>query len=979
MELRRWSGWLALLAAFVGACGGGSAGGDAGDAGDDVADGAAWLPALPALNPCPEGWVEVPPDEPDGVATCDPWPAGGPAVLSPCPDGWLETTDAETGTVACDPWPGGGPAVLSPCPDGWLETTDAETGTVACDPWPAGGREGCTAPDEAHFPGEPGCARVGTACTDDSWASGLPSDRPIRYVLAGAPAGGDGTRASPFGTIAEATAGAASGTIVALSKGTFDEVVVLASGVTLWGACVAETVVASSTPAVTAGTIQVRGRDTGLRNLRVGGRRPGVWVDGTSRSVLVQDAVIDAATGSGWLVARGGSAVGRGVVVRDTRSNEADRRFGNGLVVQSGGAADVRRAVFERNRESAVLVNGADALLTLEDAAVRDTRSREADATCGYGLVVQSGGAAEVRRAAIEGNRTAGLLATGSGTRLTLEDVAARDTESQERDAGSAQGLHAELGAAVSARRVLLDRNREFAVFLVGAGTVGTFEDLVIRNTRFRENDRQGGMAVRVESGAAAHVRRAAIEGNREVGAYAVGTGTSMTLEDVVVRDTQGRESDRQLGRALFAEIGAAVEVRRALIERSREVAILVRGAGTTATLEDLVVRDTRSMESNGEGGRGLTVGEGAAAVVRRALFERNLDVAILAARTGSTVTIEDLVVRDTGSRDADRRGGRGLGVVDGASATVLRAAFERNRDVAILAARPGTRLVLDGVAVRDTRGQEDDGAGGRGIGVQEGAALEARRTLFERNREVAVFLEGAGTRGVLEDLVVRDTRGREDDREAGRGASVENGAVAVLRRALLQRNLEVAVYAASAGTSVTLEDVVIRDTRSRESDRLFGDALDVVEEAAATADRLLIERGRAVAVVAVGAGTSVSLENVVIRDTGPAEGGGLFGIGAGAYGGGRVTLRHFSISGNAMCGVQLAYGLQSGTGLPFEEGGTMDLHDGVVSHNAVCGANVQTGGFDLGRLQDGVRWHDNGQDLDMTSLPVPEPDPGAM
>jgi hypothetical protein len=322
MDPRRSVAFLVLLAILGLGCGNGSPGTDAGDVVDAADDGGfdVPMPAPPVLTPCPEGWVEVPPDEPDGVTTCDPWPDGGPAVLTPCPDGWREVTDPETGTVACDPWP-------------------------------ESGYEECTAVDEAHFPGEPGCVRVGTACAPgDDWATDLPGDRPIRYVLAGAPAGGDGTRASPFGTIQEAMSGAPSGTVVALSKGTFDEVVVLPAGVTLWGACVAETLVASSVPAEDFGTINVWGRDVGVRNLRVSGRRPGLQAVGRFRTALVEDVVVAEATHLGWFVNSAAVVQGRSIVVRDTRSREAGRDFGHGLSVQEGGVVEVQRGVFERNR-----------------------------------------------------------------------------------------------------------------------------------------------------------------------------------------------------------------------------------------------------------------------------------------------------------------------------------------------------------------------------------------------------------------------------------------------------------------------------------------------------------------------------------------------------------------------------------------------------------------------------------------------------
>jgi len=69
----------------------------------------------------------------------------------------------------------------------------------------------------------------------------VPADGELLFVLAGAAPGGSGTQESPFGTIREAMETAASGTTVVLSKGTFDEAVRPGSGVSVVGACVAET------------------------------------------------------------------------------------------------------------------------------------------------------------------------------------------------------------------------------------------------------------------------------------------------------------------------------------------------------------------------------------------------------------------------------------------------------------------------------------------------------------------------------------------------------------------------------------------------------------------------------------------------------------------------------------------------------------------------------------------------------------------
>jgi uncharacterized membrane protein (UPF0136 family) len=592
------------------------------------------------------------------------------------------------------------PPALAPCPSGWREATDPATGTTTCDPWPVTGYAECSAIDEAHFPGEPGCVRVGTACDpDDPWATDLPEDVTVRYVLAGAPAGGDGSRASPFGTIREATAGAPAGTVVALSKGAFDEEVPLYGGLTVWGACVAETLVASSTPAASAGSVVLSGRNAELRNLRVGGDRPGVWAAGRAASGTLRDVVIDQATIFGLFVRDGAVVAGRGVVIRRTRSRPADGRFGHGLHVESAGQVSLSRVLLSRNRDVGAMATHTGSRLELEDAAVADTLSRQSDLTNGMGIAVQD-------------------------------------------------------AATLDARRLVLERNRD---------------------------------------------------------------------------------------RGLAANL-----------------------AGTSVLLDHVVIRDTLSVER-------------------------------------------------------DRSAGLGLAVVEGAEADVTRALIERNRSTGIAVAHAGARLGLADVVVRDTASWEREGTEGRGIEGRDGARLDVRRAVLERNRDVAVLVHGAGTDARLEDVAIRDTRGRESDGGFGRGLAAQLGAHVTLARVLLDRNREIGIS--------------------------IGDA-----------------EGR------------LDATDVEIRDTLPADGTASFGVGINTICGGHAELRAFLITGSALCGIQLAHGLELGTGLPSEHGGTIDLHDGVVSRNAVCGANVQTAGFDLRRLQDNVRWHDNGTDLDMAELPVPDP-----
>ena len=107
--------------------------------------------------------------------------------------------------------------------------------------------------------------------------------------------------------------------VIALSKGEFVEEVALTAARTLWGACVAETRITAATAADDEGTVTLWGRDATVRNLRIGGPRPGVWVQGRARAVHLEDIAIERPLIAGILVASEARVTGRNVVVREAR------------------------------------------------------------------------------------------------------------------------------------------------------------------------------------------------------------------------------------------------------------------------------------------------------------------------------------------------------------------------------------------------------------------------------------------------------------------------------------------------------------------------------------------------------------------------------------------------------------------------------------------------------------------------------------
>jgi len=376
--------------------------------------------------------------------------------------------------------------ILLPCPPGWREVVDTETGLETCDPWPEGGPQSCPGVDEAHFPGEAGCVRVGVACSPESdWAVDLPEpslfEGEILYVLAGAGEGGLGSREQPFGTIAEALELATPGVLVAIGKGTYDEALELQDEVTLHGACVAETLLTCTEPTEGSGTVTVRGQQVVLRNLRIGGGGAGlVLAEDVAAEARVEAVIVDEAEGAGIVVRSGGGLVAEDLVVRDTASSQTDQTGGYGLIARLGARVDLRRAAFEQNRVVSLLVSDPGTVLTLEDVVVRDTLSQQSDSLWGMGLNMSAGATATILRSAFERNKDAGVLAAEADTELILEDVVVRETSSREADGFFGDGIYLLLGAAGTITRTLVERNCGAGVTIRQMGAQAVLADVVV-------------------------------------------------------------------------------------------------------------------------------------------------------------------------------------------------------------------------------------------------------------------------------------------------------------------------------------------------------------------------------------------------------------------------------------------------------------------------------------------------------------------
>ena len=506
------------------------------------------------------------------------------------------------------------------------------------------------------------------------------------------------------------------------------------------------------------------------------------------------------------------------------------------------------------------------------------------------------------------------------------------------------------------------------ATSFLGVGAYGgrlTADTLVVEGTVGRVGTGDFGRGLEIDAGARVEVSRTVVHANHEIGVLVRGAGTSLTLTDAVVRDTRGQMRDGLSGRGIAVDQGASAAVARALVEANHDLGASVRDSGSVLTLTDTVVRDTQSRESDLLFGRGVDVDGGATAELSRVHVDGNRDLGVFAAGVGTMLTVADAIIEGTQGQERNFEFGRGMGIQGGATADVTRTHFIANHEVAVIIDMAGTRGTFSDIVIRDTRGQGNDARFGRAITMQNGGEGEWTRALLAGNRDVGVMVGGAGSAVTLTDVAIRDTLSQALDSSGGRGLSIQLGATGRITRVLLDHNRELGIFVGGADTSAMLTDVVVRDTESNERDGLGGAGLHAQLGAVVDVTRARFEANRVAGVLATDA--VVSMEDVAIlstRELACAETtclGATLGHGVACQRlGARLRLTRFAIRDSALCGVLLA------------EGAEVDLEHGEVSGNPI-GICLQISDYDIERLTGTVAYSDNGTNLQATTFPVPD------
>ena len=249
----------------------------------------------------------------------------------------------------------------------------------------------------------------------------------------------------------------------------------------------------------------------------------------------------------------------------------------------------------------------------------------------------------------------------------------------------------------------------------------------------------------------------------------------------------------------------------------------------------------------------------------------------------------------------------------------------------------------------------------GPGLFFHTGADVELTRVRLERGRWFGLLVGGASSL-VATDLVI-DEVVPGVSAGGGHGLAAVEGSQMELTRVWVERADVVGVLISDAATAVVARDLTVRDTDAAASG-LHGRGIQVQEGASLIGERLLLSGNREASMV-VSSGASARWTDATIAATREracvSDGCDPAGIGLAAYLRASVSLERFSVVDAALVGVQVAHD------------GEIDLLDGEVARCPI-GANVQVDGYDLERLRNGVRYRDNGVNLDTAEIVIPDP-----
>ncbi len=420
---------------------------------------------------------------------------------------------------------------------------------------------------------------------------------------------------------------------------------------------------------------------------------------------------------------------------------------GRGGVSVTRGALGLDRVVVQSAVEFGVHAIGSGAAVVATSLTVTGTTSTAPNAPDGYGIRSIQGAEFVGQGVEVLDSTFAGAVVDATAT-IALTDCTIADT--RQRAAGD-WGVGVTSAGILSLQACTVERNHGNGLLLTGGTAL--VEDSVIADVGANK-DGTYGYGIDAES-AAVIVRRTEIRAANTYGVFALGSDTSVSLEEVIVRDTvEGKELGQCAGIAVTG--GATLTIHGGEVSGNSSTGIAVGGEGSTATVTGTAIVDTCESAA-GEAGYGVGVGEGGYAEFVDVSIERNHAVGVLVTGVGAHATLRQSRVADT--RAGTTAGyGAGIEVTEGAAAAIEDTQVARSQGVGVNVWGMGSTLTATRLSVAATKETLIDGLGW-GVAAQNGGNVELTASTVTETHGLGVMVADPTTRATLADTIISDTR----------------------------------------------------------------------------------------------------------------------------------------------------------------------------------------------------------------------------
>mgnify|MGYP002039514663 CR=1 FL=1 len=227
-----------------------------------------------------------------------------------------------------------------------------------------------------------------------------------------------------------------------------------------------------------------------------------------------------------------------------------------------------------------------------------------------------------------------------------------------------------------------------------------------------------------------------------DIGLFAVGTGTTVLAKETIIARTQPLVHGKY-GYGILAPDGVSITLERVAITDNHYIGLFTFGTGTTVLAKEVLFARTQPLP-DGQWGWGISVQSSALLSLERAAITDNYDIGLFASELGTTVNAADVIIART-RQDTPGSAGRGINAQSSAQLTFERTAVTDNHDIGLFAAAGATVTATEMMIARTQ--PVDDGSGGRGAYVQNGAQLTLEGAAILDSHEAGVmFLAADGS-----------------------------------------------------------------------------------------------------------------------------------------------------------------------------------------------------------------------------------------